>query len=74
MDALIDECDYGHMFAKLPDHPTRNGLARCPHCMAQGLDAARKFTGQWTAEDIEKARNTMLNPLHDAARQALEGL
>lgn len=38
--AVIDECDFGHKFAKLPDHPMRNGLARCPRCMGEGLDAA----------------------------------
>jgi hypothetical protein len=31
----------GHKFAKLPDHPVRNGMARCPICMDEGLDAAR---------------------------------
>jgi hypothetical protein len=38
---VIDECEHHHKFAKLPGHPMRDGLARCPHCMAQGLDAAR---------------------------------
>ena len=38
--SVIDTCDQGHKFAKLPDHPRRDGLARCPHCMAIGLDAA----------------------------------
>lgn len=39
---VIDMCDQGHKFAKLPDHPMRDGKARCPHCMATGLDAAWK--------------------------------
>ena len=38
---VIDTCDLGHKFAKLPDHPTRNGLARCPHCLVLGLATAR---------------------------------
>lgn len=40
--AVIETCDFGHKFAKLPDHPKKDGLARCPHCMASGLDAVRK--------------------------------
>lgn len=38
---LIDMCDHGHKFGKLDDHPTRDGKARCPYCMAIGLDKAR---------------------------------
>lgn len=38
---VIDTCDSGHRFAKLSDHPMRDGKARCPHCLAIGLDAAR---------------------------------
>ncbi len=36
-----DMCDFGHAFAKLPNHPMRDGQARCPYCMARGLDAYR---------------------------------
>lgn len=42
VQAVIETCDFGHKFAKLPDHPKKDGLARCPHCMASGLDALRK--------------------------------
>lgn len=35
---VIDHCDQGHKFAKLSDHPTKDGKPRCPHCMAIGLD------------------------------------
>lgn len=35
----IETCDYGHRFGFLPDHPRKDGLKRCPHCMAIGLDA-----------------------------------
>lgn len=38
---VIEMCDQGHKFAKLPDHPMRDGRARCPHCMAIGLDDLR---------------------------------
>lgn len=39
---LIETCDEGgHKYAKLPDHPMRQGMPRCPHCMAIGLDRAR---------------------------------
>lgn len=41
MMPVIDTCDMGHKFAKLTDHPVRNGMARCPICIAKGLDAAR---------------------------------
>lgn len=37
----IDTCDLGHKFAKLADHPKKDGVARCPHCMATGLDSER---------------------------------
>lgn len=41
-DPLIETCDEnGHRYAKLPDHPMRDGSPRCPHCMAIGLDRAR---------------------------------
>lgn len=40
--ALIETCDQGHKFIKLPDHPKHDGMARCPYCMATELDAARE--------------------------------
>jgi len=44
IEAVIDTCDLGHVFAKVAGyHPhTSDGKPRCPNCMAQGLDAARK--------------------------------
>ena len=33
-----DMCDQGHRFAKLPDHPLRDGRPRCVHCLAIGFD------------------------------------
>ena len=42
-DPVIDLCEHGHHFAKLPDHPhSFEGRPRCPQCMAIGLDAARQ--------------------------------
>ena len=38
---VIDTCAFGHKFAKLSDHPKKDGKARCPHCLAIGLDVAR---------------------------------
>lgn len=38
---IIDRCDYGHQFAKLVDHPVRDGKPRCPHCLAIGFDSQR---------------------------------
>jgi len=41
-DVVIDVCDQGHRFAKLLDHPVRDGRPRCVHCLAQGFDSLRK--------------------------------
>lgn len=38
-DVIIDVCDYGHRFPRLPDHPTKQGKALCPYCMAASLKA-----------------------------------
>ena len=38
---LMGTCEMGHKFGMLADHPERDGVARCPHCMAIGLDAIR---------------------------------
>lgn len=39
---VIDTCDYGHSFAALRGQPKdSNGKARCPLCLATGLDTAR---------------------------------
>lgn len=35
---IIETCDNGHKYGKLPDHPAKWGLSRCPHCMAKGKD------------------------------------
>ena len=43
---VIDTCDLGHKFAKLPDHPTKDGRPRCPYCMAIGIDARREMKQQ----------------------------
>lgn len=40
-ERLIETCEYGHKFVKLPDHPRTDMGARCPYCMSIGLDAAR---------------------------------
>lgn len=40
-ELVTEMCDQGHKFSKLPDHPKKDGLARCPHCMAIGIDALR---------------------------------
>lgn len=39
VDVTIDTCDHGHNFAKLPDHPVKDGKARCPYCLSVGFDA-----------------------------------
>lgn len=50
-DAVVDTCDQQHKFVKLPDHPTKDGKARCPYCLAIGLDAERAEQ----AFDVNKA-------------------
>lgn len=48
-DAIVDTCDFGHRFAKLPDHPRVDGRPTCPHCARIGIDRMR-----WTRfEDQE---------------------
>lgn len=42
MKPKIDECELGHRFAKLPNHPTKEGRAQCPNCLAIGLKRCRK--------------------------------
>jgi len=42
MKPIIETCDNGHKFAKLPDHPKKDGLSRCPHCLVIGLDECRQ--------------------------------
>lgn len=40
---VIDTCSRGHEYAKLPDHPLdKDGKPRCPRCMADSLDIARR--------------------------------
>lgn len=44
LKVAIDTCDFGHKFAKLPDHPKNSdGYPRCPHCMADGLDLLKQI-------------------------------
>ena len=38
---VIETCDQGHKFAKLSNHPVKDGKARCPNCLAIGLDNLR---------------------------------
>jgi hypothetical protein len=40
---VIDTCDFGHRFAKLPGHPVNSSqLPQCPYCMSIGLKRARQ--------------------------------
>jgi hypothetical protein len=49
--AVADTCDSGHTFVRLPDHPTRDGRPRCPHCLAIGFDNFRKEIEERMKED-----------------------
>jgi hypothetical protein len=42
LQGKVETCDSGHTFLYLDDHPRKDGLRRCPYCMAIGLDEARK--------------------------------
>jgi hypothetical protein len=50
LNFTTDRCDHGHVFIKLGDHPLRDGSARCPYCMAIGLDAALDESDRLAAE------------------------
>lgn len=39
--AVVDQCDHGHRFLALPDHPKKDGHKRCPYCLAIGFDSIR---------------------------------
>lgn len=54
-DGVVEQCEQVHRFIKLPDHPRKDGLSRCPHCMAIGLDAARQELHSVYAKAIEDA-------------------
>lgn len=41
LGAMIETCDLGHKFVKLPSHPMRYGKPRCPNCMSLGLNRYR---------------------------------
>ena len=45
----IETCDYNHKFAKLPDHPKKENLPRCPHCMAEGNDKLKRQNAELLA-------------------------
>lgn len=47
---VIEECNQGHKFAKLEDHPLNDlGQARCPHCLSIGFDKKTKELDDITA-------------------------
>lgn len=39
-EALVKTCECGHTFLYLPDHPSHEGRACCPHCMADDIAKA----------------------------------
>ncbi|MEI8186022.1 MAG: hypothetical protein WCG19_04950 [Chlorobiaceae bacterium] len=38
MENNLETCLLGHKFLTLPDHPMKDGRARCPHCMAIAIE------------------------------------
>lgn len=68
-EPIIETCDHGHKFAYLPDHPRRNGLTRCPHCMAIGLDRLREPASEPSeADELRKERDALLQKPIDLAK------
>ena len=45
-DVLVDVCVHGHKFTRLESHPMKDGMARCPYCMAIGYDALKAQVGR----------------------------
>lgn len=37
----VDECEFGHKYAKMTDHPHKDGRPQCPNCLSIGLTRAR---------------------------------
>lgn len=79
-EMVVDQCEQGHKFAKLPDHPKRDGIARCPHCLAIGREAllthrddlVRKLGVAADAlEEMLAYSNARTNPAHEKALTAL---
>lgn len=46
---IRETCSSDHDYIKLPDHPKKDGLARCPYCLAIGWD---KFKAE--LDDLRK--------------------
>lgn len=70
-EPVIDTCDLGHKFAKLPDYPMKNNKPRCPHCMAIGLD---HFRGSREETNHSIAINTKQFPNFPKTTQELARL
>jgi hypothetical protein len=52
---IIDECEHGHKFAKLPSHPlNKDGMARCPNCMAGSIDILREKAAALDGDEVER--------------------
>lgn len=60
---VISMCgEGGHKFVTLPDHPTKDGKARCPYCTAIGLDRCREELDESKAETAEPTSTVKLKP------------
>jgi len=59
MESNIDTCPAGHKFAKLPDHPLKDGTPRCPHCMAQEIEEGTNKTNVFSDDFLERDINTL---------------
>ncbi|MBT9176616.1 MAG: hypothetical protein DDT20_00936 [Firmicutes bacterium] len=69
-DITIETCELGHRFAKLDSHPTRDGLARCPHCLVAGLNSARADLA--AAHEIVEAAKGWLVAYEEEVRDPTE--
>ena len=62
---VFDTCDHGHRFAKMPDHPKRDGIARCPHCLVNGIESARESLAVQVSLNVETKKNLDLEIEHN---------
>jgi DNA-directed RNA polymerase subunit alpha len=59
MESEIDTCPLGHTFAKLPDHPTKDGKPRCPHCMSIAIEKNTRELHLPPDEILDRNINTL---------------